>query len=75
MIKFLKKYEFWVLIILAIAMYVSENIFGIDGLHDVGTLFFLIAIISLSMKKFMNKNNGTMRANHCLKIVSHCRVS
>lgn len=58
MIKFIKKYEFFVLIILAIAMYVSENIFGIDGLHDVGTLFFLIAIISLSTKKFMNKNSG-----------------
>ena len=53
----IKKYEFFVLIILAIAMYVSENIFGIDGLHDVGTLFFLIAIVSLSMKKFMNKKN------------------
>ena len=52
-------------------MYFSENIFGIDGLHDIGTVFFLIAIISLSMKKFMNKNNWTMRANHCLKIVSH----
>jgi len=57
-IEFIKKYEFFVLIILAIAMYVSENIFGIDGLHDVGTLFFLIAIVSLSMKKFMNKNSG-----------------
>ncbi|MDA7542223.1 hypothetical protein N9I06_01180 [Gammaproteobacteria bacterium] len=58
MIKFLKKYEFWVLIILAIAMYLFESLFGIDGLHDVGTVFFLIAIISLSMKKFMNKNSG-----------------
>jgi len=56
-IKFIKKYEFWILIIFAIAMYLSENIFGIDGLHDIGTAFFLIAIISLSMKKFMNKNN------------------
>ena len=74
MIKFIKKYEFWILIIFAIAMYLSENIFGIDGLHDIGTVFFLIAIISLSMKKFMNKNNWTMRANHCLKIVSHFGV-
>jgi hypothetical protein len=56
-IKFIKKYEFWILIIFAIAMYLSENIFGIDGLHDIGTVFFLIAIISLSMKKFMNKNS------------------
>ena len=56
-IKFIKKYEFWILIIFAIAMYLSENIFGIDGLNDIGTVFFLIAIISLSMKKFMNKNN------------------
>jgi len=56
-IKFIKKYEFWILIIFAIAMYLSENIFGIDGLHDIGTVFFLIAIISLSMKKFMSKNN------------------
>ena len=71
MIKFIKKYEFWILIIFAIAMYLSENIFGIDGLHDIGTVFFLIAIISLSMKKFMNKNNWTVNANHCLKIVSH----
>ena len=53
MIKFLKKYESWVLIILAIAMYLSESLFGIDDLHDVGTVFFLIAIISLLMKKFM----------------------
>ena len=57
MIEFIKKYEFWILIIFAIAMYLSENIFGIDDLHDIGTVFFLIAIISLSMKKFMNKNN------------------
>ena len=57
MIKFIKKYEFWILIIFAIAMYLSENIFGIDGLHEIGAVFFLIAIISLSMKKFMNKNN------------------
>ena len=57
MIKFIKKYEFWILIIFAIAMYLSENIFGIDGLHEIGMVFFLIAIISLSMKKFMNKNN------------------
>ena len=57
MISKIKKYEFWILIIFAIAMYLSENIFGIDGLHDIGTVFFLIAIISLSMKKFMNKNN------------------
>ena len=71
MIKFIKKYEFWILIIFAIAMYLSENIFGIDGLHDIGTVFFLIAIISLSMKKFMKKNNWTMSANHRLKIVSH----
>jgi hypothetical protein len=56
-IKFIKKYEFWILIIFAIAMYLSENIFGIDGLHNIGMVFFLIAIISLSMKKFMNKNN------------------
>ena len=57
MIKFIKKYEFWILIIFAIAMYLSENIFGIDGLHEIGMVFFLIAIISLSMKKFMNKSN------------------
>ena len=56
MINFLKKYRFWVLIVLAIAMYSSENIFGIDVLHYLVTLFFLIAIISLSMN-FMNKDN------------------
>jgi hypothetical protein len=56
-IKFIKKYELWILIIFAIAMNLSEIIFGIDCLNDIGTVFFLIAIISLSMKKFMNKNN------------------
>ena len=55
-------------------MYLSENIFGIDGLHDIGTVFFLIAIISLSMKKFMKKNNWTMSANHCLNLISDGRV-
>ena len=74
MIKFIKKYELWILIIFAIAMNLSENIFGIDGLNDIGTVFFLIAIISLSMKKFMNKNNWTVSANHCFKIVSHCGI-
>ena len=57
MIKFIQKYEFWILIIFAIAIYLSENIFGIDGMHNIGMVFFLIAIISLSMKKFMDKNN------------------
>ena len=69
MISKIKKYEFWILIIFAIAMYLSENIFGIDGLHDIGTVFFLIAIISLSIKKFMNKNNWIVSANHCLKLL------
>ena len=55
-------------------MYLSENIFGIDGLHDIGTVFFLIAIISLSMKKFMKKNNWTMSANHCLNLISDCGI-
>ena len=59
MIKFIQKYEFWILIIFAIAIYLSENIFGIDGMHNIGMVFFLIAIISLSMKKFMDKNNWT----------------
>ena len=29
-------------------MYLSENIFGIDGLHDIGTVFFLIAIKNIT---------------------------
>ena len=58
MIKLIKKYEFWVLMVLAIAMDLSERLFGIDGLSKMGTIFFLIAIMSLSMKKFMNKNSG-----------------
>ncbi len=70
MIEFIKKYDFWILIIFAIAMYVSENIFGIDGLHDIGTLFFLIAIISLSMKKFMNKK-WFVSTNRGIKTVSY----
>ena len=57
MIKFIKKHEFWILIISAIAMYLSEGIFDINGFYDIGTAFFLITIVSLSMKRFMKKLN------------------
>jgi hypothetical protein len=58
MIKFIKKYEFWVLIILAIAMYLSESLLGIDGLHDAGTVFFLIAIIFSFYEKIYEQKLG-----------------
>ena len=45
------------MIISAIAMYLSEGIFDINGFYDIGTAFFLITIVSLSMKRFMKKLN------------------
>ncbi len=53
MLKVLKKYEFLFLMGLAVLSHVL-------GFSDMGTLLFLIAIVSLSMKGFMNskiKNN------------------
>ena len=54
---FLIKYEFLVLMTLAASMHFGERYYGIDGLGNAGTLFFLIAIVSFSMKKFIGKNN------------------
>ena len=53
--QFLIKYEFLVLMTLAASMHLSERNLGIQGLSDIGTLFFLIAIVSFSMKKYINK--------------------
>jgi len=53
--QFLIKYEFLVLMTLAAMMHLVERNFGITGLDDIGTLFFLIAIVSFSMKKYLNK--------------------
>ena len=53
--QFLIKYEFLVLMTLAASMYLGERNLVIDGLGDIGTLFFLIAIVSFSMKKYINK--------------------
>ena len=53
--QFLIKYEFLVLMTLAASMHLVEGNYGIEGLGDIGTLFFLIAIISFSMKKYINK--------------------
>ncbi len=53
--QFLIKYEFLVLMIIAASMHLSERNFGIEGLANIGTLFFLIAIVSFFMKKYINK--------------------
>ena len=53
--QFLIKYELLVLITLAAAMHLGERNLGITGLSNVGTLFFLIAIISFAMKKCLNR--------------------
>ena len=47
--------NFLVLMTLAASMHLAERNYGIEGLGDIGTLFFLIAIISFSMKKYINK--------------------
>lgn len=52
--QFLIKYEFLVLLTLAASMHLGERNLGIEGLGDIGTLFFLIAIVSFSMKKYIN---------------------
>tara|TARA_B100000965_G_scaffold218922_1_gene183220 strand:- start:16 stop:207 length:192 start_codon:yes stop_codon:yes gene_type:complete len=53
--QFLIKYEFLVFMTLAASMHLGERNFGIEGLASVGTLFFLIAIVSYLMKKYINK--------------------
>jgi hypothetical protein len=53
--QFLIKYEFLVLMTLAAMLHLVERNFGITGLGNIGTLFFLIAIVSFSMKKYLNK--------------------
>ena len=53
--QFLIKYELLVFMTLAASMHLGERIFGIEGLASIGTLFFLIAIVSYFMKKYINK--------------------
>ena len=53
--QFLIKYEFLVLMTIAALMHLGERNFGIEGLANIGTLFFLIAIVSFFMKKYINK--------------------
>ena len=53
--QFLIKYEFLVLMTIAASMHLGERTFGIEGLANIGTLFFLIAIVSFFMKKYINK--------------------
>ena len=53
--QFLIKYEFLILMTLAASMHLGERNLGIEGLGDIGTLFFLIAIVSFSMKKYIKK--------------------
>ena len=53
--QFLIKNEFLILMTLAASMHLGERNLGIEGLGDIGTLFFLIAIVSFSMKKYINK--------------------
>ena len=53
--QFLIKYEFLVLMTIAASMHLGERHFGIEGLANIGTLFFLIAIVSFFMKKYINK--------------------
>ena len=53
--QFLIKYEFLVLMTIAASMHLGERNFRIEGLANIGTLFFLIAIVSFFMKKYINK--------------------
>jgi len=53
--QFLIKYEFLVLMTLAAMMHLIDRNIGITGLSEIGNLFFLIAIVSFLMKKYLNK--------------------
>ena len=53
--QFLIKYEFLVLMTLAVMMHLIDRNVGITGLSEIGNLFFLIAIVSFLMKKYLNK--------------------
>jgi len=56
-LQFIQKYEFWFLILIAVAMCVADALFGYEGLGGIGTIFFLVAITSFSMKEFMKRKN------------------
>ena len=53
--QFLIKYEFLVLMTLAAMMHLIDRNMRIAGLSEIGNLFFLIAIVSFLMKKYLNK--------------------
>ena len=53
--QFLIKYELLVLLTLAAMMHLIDRNVGITGLSEIGNLFFLIAIVSFLMKKYLNK--------------------
>ncbi len=53
--QFLIKYEFLVLLTLAAMMHLIDRNVGITGLSEIGNLFFLIAIVSFLIKKYLNK--------------------
>ena len=53
--QFLIKYEFLVLMTLVAIMHLIDRNVGITGLSEIGNLFFLIAIVSFLMKKYLNK--------------------
>ena len=53
--QFLIKYEFLVLMTLAAMMHLIDRNIRLTGLSEIGTLFFLIAIVSFLMKKYLNK--------------------
>ena len=53
--QFIRKYEFWVLMLLAIGMYVVEAQLGIKGLGEVAFVFFLVGIMRLAMHPMWTK--------------------
>ena len=54
-LRFIIKFEFWVLILLALGMYVGEWLMGIHGLGNFAFVLFLIAITRLAMHPMWKK--------------------
>ncbi len=53
--QFIKKYEFWVLILLVLAMYVGEQQLAARWLGELALVVFLIAITRLAMHPMWKK--------------------
>ena len=57
--KFIRKYEFWVLMLLVLGLYVGEQQLAVRWLGELGFFVFLVAITRLAMHPMWKKEKQT----------------